>query len=446
MARSSSKHMTEESREVIEEGLLKGDSARKIAKKIGVSPSTITREVKANRTVREKKAARNAKLALRCVRYNDCQASGSACKKCSTRLTSCKNCKTRSCIDTCPNFVRKMCPATEQWPYICPEGCSKRSYCGFPKCSYSAREAQKAYKIRLACSRQGIDLSDEELAAMKELIVPLLKQGQSFEAIWATHANELPVCVRTAYAYQEAELFVPHIELPRKVRLKPRRKKSETSGHNRVNREGRTYTDFCALPLELRSRVVQADSVEGRENNSRDILSLYLVACAFQIYVPKTHASSSAIVAWLDVMEAACGSRTAFEAAFPVILADRGVEFDDWEGMERSSLEPGKRRCQVFYCDAQATNQKSQAERNHEQLRRILPKERSDFDALSVWDVAVCCSHVNSYPLPSRAGKCPFELLGGTLPQNLLDELGLSRIAPDEVILRPSLIKHAVVQ
>lgn len=37
------------------------------------------------------------------------------------------------------------------------------------------------------------------------------------------------------------------------------------------------------------------------------------------------------------------------------------------------------------------SNHKSQAERNHEQLRCILPKGRSDFDRLSAWDVAVCC-------------------------------------------------------
>lgn len=446
MARSSSKHMTKENREVIEEGVRKGESARNIARKIGASPSTVTREVKANRVVRERKAARNAKLSIRCVHYSSCQASGSACEKCSTRLTTCKNCRTRSCIETCPDFVRKMCPATEKWPYVCPEGCPKRGHCGYPKCSYNAQAAQEAYKARLAASRQGLDISCEEMAAMKGLVVPLLRQGQSFEAIWATHGEELPVCVRTAYAYQEAGLFVPHVELPRKVRCRPRRKNDATPKRDRVDRTGRTYADFCGLSLEDRSRVVQADSVEGRKGSSRDILSLHLVACAFQIYVPKEHASPEATVAWLDAMEAACGSRAAFEAAFPIILADRGVEFDDWEGMERSSLDAGKRRCRVFYCDAQATNQKSQAERNHEQLRRILPKGRSDFDALSVWDVAVCCSHVNSYPLASRAGKCPFELLGGALPASLLDELGVSRIPPDAVTLKPSLVKHAVVQ
>lgn len=444
MARTTNKHMSIEDREVIEEGIKRGDSARKIAGKIGVSASTVIREVENNRVVREKKSLRKANLAVRCIHYSDCQASGSACEKCSTRLTTCKHCRTRNCIDACESFVRKMCPATGRWPYTCPEGCAKRGYCGFPKCSYSADAAQKAYEKRLALSRSGIDISDGELKAMKDIVVPLLRQGQSFEAIWATHRDELPVCVRTAYNYQEAGLFVPDVELPRKVRLKPRKKAEGGPGRDRVDRTGRTYADFRGLPLEEASRVVQADSVEGLEGNSRDILSLHFVSCGFQVYLPKRHGDPASVVAWMDVMEKACGSRGAFEAAVPVVLADRGVEFDDWEGMERSCLSPGERRCRVFYCDAQATNQKSQAERNHERLRRILPKGRSDFDALDAWDVSVCCSHVNSYPLAGRANKCPFELAESIIPRSLLDELGLARIPADEVVLKPYLMKHAV--
>jgi hypothetical protein len=83
-------------------------------------------------------------------------------------------------------------------------------------------------------------------------------------------------------------------------------------------------------------RVVQADSVIGCEHNKRDILSLHIVAAAFQAYLLKEHASAQAVVTWLDVIERARGSREAFEAVFGILLADRGVEFDDWAGMEAS--------------------------------------------------------------------------------------------------------------
>jgi IS30 family transposase len=227
--------------------------------------------------------------------------------------------------------------------------------------------------------------------------------------------------------------------------MKKRKKKTEKS-RERIERTGRTYDDFKALSLKEQTRVVQADSVEGYEYNKQDILSLHLVACAFQFYLPKKSADKAAVVAWLNMIEQACGTRDVFEAAFGILLVDGGTEFDDWEGMESSCLETGKTRCRVFYCDSMNTNQKSQCERNHEQLRRILPKGRSNFDALSVWDTAVCSSHVNSYPNAGRGNKCPFELLGSLLPQNLLDELGICRVAPDDVILKPYLIAHAVVQ
>lgn len=67
MSNPSRKHLTKEQREVIEAGLLNHDSARTIAKRIRVSPSTITREVKANRTLREKKSNKPIKLSHRCV-------------------------------------------------------------------------------------------------------------------------------------------------------------------------------------------------------------------------------------------------------------------------------------------------------------------------------------------------------------------------------------------
>lgn len=447
MAKSRGKHLCKEQREVIEDGIRAGDSARSIARRIGVSPSTVTREVKANRTVTEARRRPGARLSVRCARYRECCASGSACAGCSTALTICKHCRTRSCIDSCPDFELKMCPTAEAWPYVCPPDCRKRGSCSYPKCRYDAADANAAYRARLVAAREGVGITEEELAAMVAIVAPLVRQGQSYEAIWATYADELPVCARSAYSYQEKGLMgTPDLLLPRKARMRKRKRKGAGARRDRVDRTGRTYADFEALPLADRARVVQCDSVEGYERCAHDILSMHIVARSFQIYLRKPHASAKDTVACLDHMERLMGSAGAFEAVFGILLADRGVEFDDWEGLERSCLERGARRCRVFYCDAMKSNQKSACERNHEQLRRILPKGRSDFDALSPYDVAVCCSHVNSYPLAGRAGRCPFELLGDLLPGGVMDELGLARVAPDEVVLRPALMPHAVEQ
>lgn len=351
MPKSKGKHLSKENREVIETGIRCGDSARRIAKRLDVAASTLIREVKTNRSIRVPKANRTTKLSARCTNHSSCSAVGTACKTCSTTFMTCKHCKTRSCIRDCPDFEQIMCPITIKWPYVCPDGCPKRGRCGYPKCSYDAHDANRAYEERLSQSRKGICLSSDELKALSETVTPLVKQVQSFEAIWAVRSDELIVCVRTMYNYQNDDLFnIAHLELPAKVRRRIK-KANHKDRSSRIDRTGHTYDDFEALPLELRARVVQGDSVCGFIHNTHDILSLHIVARGFQAYLYKIHGDPQAVIGCLDNVELSLGSREAFEEFCPVLLLDRGVEFDDWEGIERSFLEPTKRRCQVFYCD-----------------------------------------------------------------------------------------------
>ena len=135
-----------------------------------------------------------------------------------------------------------------------------------------------------------------------------------------------------------------------------------------MDRSGRTYADFLALPLEDQARVCQGDSVCGFAHDSHDILTLMPVARKFQLYLLKGHGKSSETVECLDAIERATGSREAFGRVFGILLLDRGTEFDDWAGLERSCLEPGGRRCRVFYCDAMDSERCQDF--GHENLRK----------------------------------------------------------------------------
>ena len=242
--------MDKDSRVAIEEGIGNGDSCRAIASLIGVSPSTVTREVRSNRTVTERARGDGAKLSVRCARYRECERVGRACRGCKSSFVRCRDCRTRSCIDSCPDFELRMCPVTQGWPYVCPRPCPKRSHCTFPKVRYRAEEAQASYEARLSSSRSGFDLTEEQLALVNAVVSPLVHQGHSFEAICASHP-ELGVCARTLYNYQSAGILeTSDIELPRKARVRPRRrKKRREGGRPRVDRTGREYSDFLALPV-----------------------------------------------------------------------------------------------------------------------------------------------------------------------------------------------------
>ena len=78
------------------------------------------------------------------------------------------------------------------------------------------------------------------------------------------------------------------------------------------------------------------------------------------------------------------------------------------------------------------------------ELRRILPKGRSDFDAPTCADLAVAASHVNSYPRAALGGRCPVDAARALLPEGFVDLPGVVKVPLEEVVLRPSLLPHAV--
>ena len=445
MPESKGKHLDRDDRYVIEDGIRDGLSARDIARRLKVSPTTVTREVLNNRTVKLPNRSRMSPF-KRCARFEECQRMGGACAICRSdkRMIFCKHCHAARCFDHCDEFELRMCGKTQRWPYVCTCHSLEKKNCFFPKCRYAASEADGASRERRAEPRKGISVSPEELEHMVGTIKPLVKQGQSLETIWMVHGDEFPVTSRTFYSYIEAGIVdIINLDLPRKVRYK-KRKENDGPSRERIDRGDRLYRDFLALPEEERLSAVQLDTVVGLVRNTKRILSIHFPRLIFQLYFLLASGGSVPVVATLDAIEVTLGSREAFSALFGTMLLDRGSEFSDFEGMERSVLEPGKKRCRVFYCDPMRPNQKSNCERNHEELRRILPKGRSDFDSLNAWDLAVACSHVNSFPRKALGGVCPLSLASQVFPKEFLDTLGIERVEPDDVILRPTLIPHAI--
>ena len=78
-------------------------------------------------------------------------------------------------------------------------------------------------------------------------------------------------------------------------------------------------------------------------------------------------------------------------------------------------------------------------EKNHEYLRCVLPKGAS-FDELSQTLITLLVNHVNSSARHRLNGKSPFEMAEFLVPPLFLAVLGLLRITPDEVLLKPQLL------
>lgn len=70
---------------------------------------------------------------------------------------------------------------------------------------------------------------------------------------------------------------------------------------------------------------------------------------------------------------------------FPVILTDRGLCFNDFNGI-CFSKNTGEERCKLFYCDPYVPNRKPNVENINKQLRKFFPKGKS-VDTYSYKDI-----------------------------------------------------------
>lgn len=420
-------------RRYIQDGIRANMSFGAIAAHLGVAKTTVSNEVKRNRT-RESTSTLAQSRRNVCKNARSCKVMDVCNKGC---LDKCPKCKLGRCNQVCPDFEEAECPKLDKPPYVCNE-CPGRFGlgCEYGYRFYDATLADERAKRRRTEARQGIDCSEAELKAAVQLIKPLLKKGQSIDHIWESHGKELPCSKRTFYRYIQQGVLsnLCNLDLPRKMRYKPRKK---TRGEARVRPalSGRTYEDFTNLPLEVQMSAVEMDCVEGRRGEKPAILTLLFRRYHFQIMMLLPEKTQEEVAHALDLIEFLLGGD--FPKYLGTILTDRGSEFLDYELLEKSVS--GGSRCTVYYCDPMKSGQKGACEKNHVELRKILPKGTS-FKNLVPRDIAIISSHVNSYTRPALGGVAPITLASQVLPAALIEGLGIESIPPDEVMLKPTLI------
>ena len=280
-------------------------------------------------------------------------------------------------------------------------------------------------------------MNEIELCDLDKLFSPLILNGQSIAHIYAKHSEEIPFTSRTLYNYVEQNvLSVKNIDLPRKVKYKPRK------GPRQPRREhawlqGRRYSDFTELLQDYpETPVVEMDTVEGNVNGKVLLTMLFRNSrCMLAFLLPGR--KQEYVLDVFNRLEKALGSILFFKT-FPVILTDNGSEF-----LNPVLLETGLDsfvRTSVYYCDPNASYQKGMLEKNHEYIRYIIPKGRS-FDEYTQEDITLLINHINSTARDSLNGRNPFELASLLLDPIVLKTLGLKRIEHDEVFLKPNLLK-----
>ena len=382
------KHLTLSDRNDIQLGLERGETFKAIGQLILKDPTTVSKEVKRNKQIRD---------------------------------------------STSNNLP---CPLLDKAPFVC-NGCSKRRQnCGYQKIFYLAKQAQKKYEQTLVEAREGTPLNSQTFWDMDKIISDGVKKGQHIYHILKTH--NLDVSSSTVYRHiRKGYLSIAPIDLARAVKFKERRKNKLPSIPKEA-KKGRSYEDFQNyLSLNQLNYWLEMDTVMGKMGG-KVLLTFNLSFCNFIFARLLDNKTALEVTKHLyDIKNTLHQADKDFFQLFPVILTDNGGEFARVDDIEMDVRGESK----LFFCDPNRSDQKGRIEKNHTLIRDILPKGTS-FDNLTQEDINLVCSHVNSVKRAALNGKSAYELFAFTYGEEIPKLLGISKIPAEDVCQSSILLQH----
>lgn len=420
-------HLTLAERQMIETGISHGSTKAAIAKTLGKDKSTIGKEIKLHRV-----KSFSISYPLDCSLF-----------------PKCKDKNTFLCNPQCPSYIQFTCKRRDRSPGAC-NGCEKYSRCHYDKYRYSASQADSEYRDSLVSTRLGINATLSQIKELGLLIKPLLAQGQSVYAILQNHP-EINLTEKTLYHYIEEGVFqnagvsITCMDLKRQVRRKLTKKKSieYSPRKDRSYLKGRThkeYTEFKEMNPD--ASVVEMDTVYNDGSNGPFLQTFKFMKYDFLFCVYHQQKTSQTMLEGILLLESILGEQI-FNEEVMVLKTDRGSEFILAEQAEIRN--DGTRRTRLFYCDPMASWQKGSLENIHILIRDICQKE-TDLYALGLDSQEKAnriSSHINSYSRKKLNNKTSFSVLkffNKEMADKLIDQ-GLTEIPPDQVILKPYLLK-----
>lgn len=437
MKQKSNKHLGIEERLVIEKMLDNGNSPADIAHALNRPRKTIISEIQRHKQVIKSKDND-------CLEYvsKTCKERNACKHQCNDKL--CKLCKYTQCYKVCSNYVKAYCDKLEQSPHVC-NGCNKLNRCNYDKYIYKAIKANTIANATLHDKRSGFDLTETELKTIDDMVSPLIKNGHTPYSVVQVLGNKLPISEATLYRMIDAGILsCRNIDLPEKVRRKPsklkKRKNKDAYAVLTSAKLGHMWSNYLKFITENDVMTVQMDCVIGKRDDTTALLTLHWEVPHFQIAILLDSHTAEGVVKALDIIEEMLGLEL-FREMFPIILTDNGEEFTDIEGMQRSCTVEGESRTYVYFCEPNRSDEKGECERNHREMRKIIPKGTS-LEPFMQSDICLMINHLNSYSRRSLSGKCPFDLAKTIFPKDFFLMLGLEQIPPDEVVMKPSLLSH----
>lgn len=353
------KHLSFDNRKTISNLLTRKLKCFEIALAIGCDPTTISKEIKKNRTISRRPIG----------------------------------------------YESSMCEKLNRFPHVCLGCDQKYGECRHTQFKYDPSLAQKRYETLLVESRRGINLTIDEHAQLNSELKDGLAENKSVYAI--VHESSVDVSVQSVYRYVNSGVFdTKKIDLPHAVRYKKRKTNKKYDYHEQKFDKGdRTYIDFLAYrKAHINEMTVEMDFLGSIRSDSKSILVLIIPELSFPFLFIINKKDSSKVVDVFDYLEDVFGHKQ-FKDIFPSILTDNDPCFSDFVGIENSKFNENNRTL-VFFCDPYRSTQKAHVENMNKQLRKYFPKGKS-VDHLTQESVYGINKFIIEQPLQSLSGATP---------------------------------------
>lgn len=184
--------------------------------------------------------------------------------------------------------------------------------------------------------------------------------------------------------------------------------------------------------------MVEIDSLEGLRDETQAILTVHFVNCGLQLGFFRSHNDAQSVIDIFNDLYIKLGKKD-FKKLFPLLIEDRGREFTNPEGIERSL--DGKIKTKVFFCKAMRSYEKPHCERNHEFMRYVIPKKKS-IAFMNQEKTMLMMNNINNYSRKSLGDNTPYKIFEVIYGEEILKKLGVKYINPNDILLKPSLVRY----
>jgi IS30 family transposase len=262
------------------------------------------------------------------------------------------------------------------------------------KAVYLSDAAQRVTMInKKNCgSKPKLESSDAVLHQIAELII---NKKYSPEAALLTIESK-KVSVKTIYNYIHKgyfkELTIEQLPYCRK------KKKKKKHVVKRIQKPKEKMIDSRSAEIETRETYGhwEMDTVYSSKDDKTALLVLSERMTRAEIIIQTADRTLSSIVKGLDWLERKLGSKL-FRETFKTITCDNGVEFSDWDRLEKSKINKNLKRTTIYYCHSYSSFERGTNENINRMIRRWIPKG-DDIGLYSKKEIKKIQDWINNYP------------------------------------------------